>query len=510
MLLYLLAALIQVASASQSNNDTLKFTLIHTSDVHGYINKHHHVQKLDVTAGDVYNFIDHMKAKKQSNEVVFAFDTGDLTQGTGLSDATNVQGDFVFEVIKKMNYDSLCIGNHELKSNGCIKNLVENVRPFWAGRYLGANAHHVNPKKKITDQYYLLPLPNNQGHALVMGFVVTEKKHDSDSIVAEVSNTLREPWVKKALSTPSLQMVICLCHINSDNPDIDIIIDTVKKQRPDLPIVLLTGHSHKKRVAPKMDDVYVMESGKYMETIGVLEFELPLKTGGKRTLEFNHTWLTANQKVLKDFAMVKKRDKWETKTGDAINRMIAKKQEELGLDKVIGHSSGKYAVKLSAANEMSLSKLMAEYVIPYAIRNISDKESISLFRNNACRSPLYPGEIYEDDMYAIYPNTYNLRIIKNVNGTVVKKIIAKMGVSNSTGSSSTAYVFSSTNVDKKKNYDLVMPQNEIKKVNKLIKKITGASAKVEGTKIKVRDALRKYIVDNMNEFVISLDDGWKD
>jgi 2',3'-cyclic-nucleotide 2'-phosphodiesterase (5'-nucleotidase family) len=88
-----------------------KFTIIHTNDnlfyvldyfllVHGYIDGHKESPELDLKFPDYYNFITHMKNNAEKNEIVLSFDSGDLVQGSGLSDATPIYGSFLFGCLK--------------------------------------------------------------------------------------------------------------------------------------------------------------------------------------------------------------------------------------------------------------------------------------------------------------------------------------------------------------------------------------------------------------------------
>jgi 2',3'-cyclic-nucleotide 2'-phosphodiesterase (5'-nucleotidase family) len=41
------------------------------------------------------------------------FDSGDVIEGTGISDATPIHGQYIFPVVQKVkNYTALTIGNH--------------------------------------------------------------------------------------------------------------------------------------------------------------------------------------------------------------------------------------------------------------------------------------------------------------------------------------------------------------------------------------------------------------
>jgi 2',3'-cyclic-nucleotide 2'-phosphodiesterase (5'-nucleotidase family) len=61
--------------------------------------------------GDYVTFARHMKHKAGNMGVdLLIVDTGDLHDGTGLSDATNPDGEDSNEVFKELDYDLLTIG----------------------------------------------------------------------------------------------------------------------------------------------------------------------------------------------------------------------------------------------------------------------------------------------------------------------------------------------------------------------------------------------------------------
>jgi 2',3'-cyclic-nucleotide 2'-phosphodiesterase (5'-nucleotidase family) len=104
-------------------NEEYLFTIFHTNDsfyltlsfillcvVHGRIDGHRESEILDLKISDYYNFLTHMKANAKKNEIVLAFDSGDLAQGSGLSDATVPYGSFLFEMFKELPIDAQTIG----------------------------------------------------------------------------------------------------------------------------------------------------------------------------------------------------------------------------------------------------------------------------------------------------------------------------------------------------------------------------------------------------------------
>ena len=72
-----------------------------------------HIKQASYSAdwGDVYSFIYHMKHKAYSEgRDLLVVDTGDLHDGTGLSDTTNPDGKITDEIFKYVDFDLLSIG----------------------------------------------------------------------------------------------------------------------------------------------------------------------------------------------------------------------------------------------------------------------------------------------------------------------------------------------------------------------------------------------------------------
>jgi 2',3'-cyclic-nucleotide 2'-phosphodiesterase (5'-nucleotidase family) len=61
--------------------------------------------------GDVYSFIHRMKRKAhREGRDLLVVDSGDLHDGTGLSDTTHIDGEITDEIFKSVDYDLLSVG----------------------------------------------------------------------------------------------------------------------------------------------------------------------------------------------------------------------------------------------------------------------------------------------------------------------------------------------------------------------------------------------------------------
>ncbi len=71
---------------------------------------------------------------------LFFFDSGDIVEGTGLSDATAVHGERILPIVQRMPYDAITIGNHELYHSETVLALRDSgFVAAWRGRYLTGN-----------------------------------------------------------------------------------------------------------------------------------------------------------------------------------------------------------------------------------------------------------------------------------------------------------------------------------------------------------------------------------
>lgn len=142
-------------------------------------------------------------------------------------------------------------------------------------RYLAINVHHVDPSKKMGDKWFTIDIPNNRGKVLVFGWLLTWNSHDTDCYVRKVADSLNDDFFKEAFATPDVRLIVCLCHIPNSDEEVALIRKFMNKNLKDVPVVMLTGHSHLKRTKSGTD-YFSMESDHYMYHVGLLRFNLTL------------------------------------------------------------------------------------------------------------------------------------------------------------------------------------------------------------------------------------------
>jgi hypothetical protein len=101
--------------------------------VHGWIDGHPHTPGLDADFGDFASLLEHLNADADANNYdLLVFDSGDLIEGTGLSDASAIHGQYIFPIIEMVgNYTALTIGNHDVGRSDTIALIKRSFIPFF-------------------------------------------------------------------------------------------------------------------------------------------------------------------------------------------------------------------------------------------------------------------------------------------------------------------------------------------------------------------------------------------
>ncbi|KAH7816903.1 putative 5' nucleotidase family protein [Monocercomonoides exilis] len=485
----------------------LNITVIQTTDIHGWINGHIRDDRYPANLGDLYDFVTAMKKKQSSNHIVLLFDTGDVSEGTGLSDAVDVHGEFIMEMFKELPYDGLVIGNHELGNNNQIDHIADDFSPFWKGKYICMNAEHVNKNKKLADDFITIDLPENEGKILVFGFIYGMNNAADHVKVSPVKDVLTDERFEKAFQTENVRLIINLCHISTDSKEVDEIKKFIQQRKPDVPQLFLTGHSHmlrqrdleKKPSNAKVveSDAWALESGAYGRQIGLINFALGKQLsaeGAAEKLSFSYEWLNM---IGKDFERASGLSAGELKTkkGEEIKRRIKAKYDDLGLSKVVGCVPEFYSRSLKPKDgKKSLGMLMVDEAFPYAAVEMkclnTVQEMIHIVSSSSVRSDIYEGEMYLDDLYSVDPFNNAISAIENVRGGDIEKM------KNTTldGSKfSDKYFITSQKLNENDKYTLTVTTYDAKRIIDRLKLVSDETHTSINTKCLFRDTFQTFI-----------------
>lgn len=421
-----------------------KFTIIHTNDIHGWIDAHPHIPELNLDLGDFHNFVAHMKEKVNEGESVFYFDSGDVTQGTGLSDAIYPYGMIIYEMMAEMPLDAMTIGNHDIYGNECIDNIADNVYPVFGGRLISSNVHYYKQDKKLADSYKVINVPKF-GNIVVFGFLYADTINANHSAVIPIAKAINESWFNEALSTEDIQMIVVIGHNDVSNAESDSFVKALQAVKPDVPLIFLGGHTHKEQHT-YAESVVRIQSLAYFKLFGLVQFDVtPLDSSTSSSVSSSAPSLSsvvsekaltavfssassvlvanlntiANLKIsfynttlanVKSLVNISDAD-WALPKGTAIKKSIAAYRLELGLDTVIGCTDVMYTS--GAQGEHNMFELYVDHVLPdqKPIDNGNRigpdgkmKGTVYIVGNGGTfRSNIYEGVIVYDDLLSVQP-----------------------------------------------------------------------------------------------------------
>ena len=100
---------------------------------------------------------------------------------------------------------------------------------------------------------------NNQSGASNVNFTTVESHLNTEEF-------------EEFFNVSDVKLIIVLCHIPAVSSEIDNIYNFLSENKPDTPIVFLTGHSHSVRNRTLKENYSIaMESGNFGHTIGALD-----------------------------------------------------------------------------------------------------------------------------------------------------------------------------------------------------------------------------------------------
>lgn len=213
--------------------------VLHTTDTHGWLLGHQEPSPPEPnysgTFGDFADFVNHMKeiARKKKVDLLLV-DSGDIHDGTGLSDGSPPgtidghdvstllllhmhNGDSGLQIadfepqsnqfLKKLPYDALAIGNHELYVYDNTFDMYSDFAPHWKGRYLSSNVNITVPDPSNSSQTISVPVGSRYAKfKTLMGRRVTSlgvlfnfTGFDDGTNVQPVQELVKEQWVRSRL-----------------------------------------------------------------------------------------------------------------------------------------------------------------------------------------------------------------------------------------------------------------------------------------------------------------------
>lgn len=406
-------------------------------------------------------------------------DTGDLHDGTGLSDSTKQDGEVSMPIFNEIDYDILTIGNHELYVSEVAYQMFNTYAKKWGDRYITSNVKILNPNTKqfeyvgATHRYF-----TTEKGIRIMAFGVlfdftgmflswplgykplnksnTELQGNSNvSQVIKAADMVQQQWFIDALNTKDpIDMILLVGH-NAISPKdsgstFKTVWNAIRKVHPTKPITMFGGHSHIRDFAVYDENSVGIESGRYCETLGWVSMtgfdssnsgyhginnphgvpnpSRPAKaTGAKSPFVYSRRYLDWNRNTF-IYHSHQQPSTYDYHSGSRVTEEITDAREKLRLGDLYGCVPQSWC--MSCAPFDSPQNLFPSAVIP-AVSTIvvqearKDKARVILGNTGSVRFDIHKGPFSYDDNFIVSPFRDVFLYIKDVPYDKAVKLITQ-------------------------------------------------------------------------------------
>lgn len=164
------------STAAITTMDLHDVNIFVVTDTHSWMDAHRHVDAFpptDGTYGNVTSFITLMKEYAATvDKDIFFLDNGDVVDGTGLSNASPIDGEVLFPLLMRVPFDAMAIGNHECYDGKTINEMVDsNYIGSRNGTYITSNVLLSSTMEPLGSRYVILEGANAGTRLMVLGML---------------------------------------------------------------------------------------------------------------------------------------------------------------------------------------------------------------------------------------------------------------------------------------------------------------------------------------------------
>ncbi|KAK4661891.1 uncharacterized protein QC763_0107680 [Podospora pseudopauciseta] len=255
-----------------------QLNVLHTSDTHGWLSGHIKEANYGADWGDYVSFVASMKRTAEDLKVdLLLVDSGDLHDGTGLSDSTTPNGEISNEIfVQQTGYDLLTLGNHELYASEVAYQTFNNFSRAWGDKYLTSNVEIMNPDTQEWEHIGKTHKYFTTKHGLrimAFGVLFDFTANTNASRITKAADMIKQDWFQQAVHHPKPIDVFLVLGHNSARPGrqastLKTVYSAIREAHPDTPIQIFGGHSHMRDFVVYDQSSTASESGRYCESLG--------------------------------------------------------------------------------------------------------------------------------------------------------------------------------------------------------------------------------------------------
>ena len=373
------------STASVPKTTEKDLVLVHTNDVHGRIVEEKGRDKNTSVVGDakLATVIENERAKKDQTTVVV--DAGDAFQGLPISNST--KGEARAEILNKMNYDAMAVGNHEFDFGLDEAKKYKQILKF---PLLSSNTY-VNGARLFEASTIIDKDKSVKGDEVVVIGVTTPetatKTHPKNvqgvtfkDPIPEVLSVVKEIQAKAKATGDDYKTYVVLAHLGVDTTTPNewrgsTLADELSKS-PLLKgkrVVVIDGHSHTVESKTYGDNVTYNQTGSYLNNIGKVTLKPNSLLGTPSLIKASETTnVTPNAEVKKLVDQIKAKY-------DAENAVVVVKNSPVEL------SGTRENVRV---RETNLGNVVADSLYEYGQTGFKNKADIAVTNGGGLRETI--------------------------------------------------------------------------------------------------------------------------
>ncbi|PQE28475.1 calcineurin-like phosphoesterase protein [Rutstroemia sp. NJR-2017a BBW] len=391
-----------------------QLNFLQTTDTHGWHAGHLQEPQYSADWGDYISFAEQMKKQADDKGVdILLIDTGDRIEGNGLYDASTPKGQFTYDIFKEQDIDILSTGNHELYQADAAAREYDLTVPNFKGNYIASNLDYINPKTgeqiPMARRYRTFTTKNQGIKVVAFGFLFDFKGNANNTVVQEVEKTIKEEWFQQAIREDA-DIFVVVGHVTLKGPEYNAIYKAIRTQNWDTPVQFFGGHSHIRDFAKYDSKAFGLQSGRYMETIG-MSFKRRYIDNNLFGYHF-HTGLNEST--------------FPTEHGKNVSATIQKARKSLNLDHSYGCApKDLWLSRVPYPSPDSLFTWLGNEVMPEILVHPERKNvpRIGMTNTGAMRFDIFKGPFTIDTTYIISPFVSKFLYIQDVPFAAAEKVL---------------------------------------------------------------------------------------
>ncbi|KAL5498002.1 hypothetical protein ACEPAH_2933 [Sanghuangporus vaninii] len=418
--------------------------VIHSTDTHGWLLGHQKASPPEPNYsgdfGDFASFVTHMKQIALEKDVdLLLVDTGDLHDGTGLSDGFppgDLDGHDSNQFIKQLPYDVLTIGNHELSDGYSVAlDMFTDFAPFWKGRYLTSNVNitifdeNQNPVSVPIGERFVKFTTRKGRRVTSLGVLFDFTGNAENTTVQKVENMVKEQWFQDAIADEP-DFFLLIGHMPVARDKWPSVFDAIRAVHPTTPILIFGGHSHIRDCLQFDGRSMSLESGRYMETIGWMSVDLDERNTDKtKNLTFTRRYLDQNR-VTYEFHTGRSTRAFDTLLGRNISAGMNELAQRFDLSFQFGTAPHDFLLtRAPFPSNDSLLSLFIQEAAPVALAINNSRAGISsimITNSGSQRFDVLQGPFTKNDQFTASPFSDSFLFIPNVPAAVANQVLPSL------------------------------------------------------------------------------------